>query len=169
MCGKNIIAPDVPYVTHASIREMLDSDKYVQEEFPVSFQTADGRAYTYKSVIAYRKDAAPKPLVMVFPNYAGLKQFDKDQALFLAKLGYVGLAVDLYEEVDGYRYEDRNPIVTCDNGETPAIGDCERAPPFETPLSGVSLSSSRSRRHARIQTPGCVGDVPTPPCRCQCA
>ena len=50
-------------------------------------------------------------MVLVFSNYAGLKQFDKDQAMFLAKLGYVGLAVDLFKETPEYMYEDRNPIV----------------------------------------------------------
>jgi dienelactone hydrolase len=46
-------------------------------------------SYTYKSWIAYKRNAAPKPVIMVFPNYAGLKDFDKDQAMFLAKLGWV--------------------------------------------------------------------------------
>ena len=48
---------------------------------------------------------------------AGLKQFDIDQAAFLAKCGYVGLAVDLYREHDivgadpelTYAFEDRDP------------------------------------------------------------
>jgi hypothetical protein len=55
---------------------------------------------------------------MVLPNYAGMKQFDKDQAVFLAKLGYVGLAVELFHETEDYKYADRNPVVECKNGET---------------------------------------------------
>ena len=123
MCGPDHEPPEQRYVTHESLVALLEGGEYVQETFPVSFRTADGKPYTFKSSIAYRKGAEPKPLVMVFPNYAGLKQFDKDQALFLARLGYVGLAVDLYPEVDGYRYEDRNPVVDRSNGEKPAHGD----------------------------------------------
>ena len=123
MCGPDHEPPEQRYVTHESLVALLEGGEYVQETFPVSFRTADGKPYTFKSSIAYRKGAEPKPLVMVFPNYAGLKQFDKDQALFLARLGYVGLAVDLYPEVEGYRYEDRNPVVDRSNGEKPAHGD----------------------------------------------
>lgn len=56
----------------------------------------------------------PSPVVIVHHNYAGLKTFDVAQASFLARCGYVGLAVDLYEEVhhEGaeaarYSYADR--------------------------------------------------------------
>lgn len=38
----------------------------------------------------------PRPLVLVVHNYQGLKQFDIDVAEYLARLGYVGLAADLY-------------------------------------------------------------------------
>ena len=83
--------------------------------------------YTYKnSHIAYVADRGPKPVVLIHPNYAGLKQFDIDQAAFLAQCGYVGFALDLYKEVaegetvaDGptgptiasvpYKFGDRNP------------------------------------------------------------
>jgi len=51
----------------------------------------------------------PAPIVLVHPNYAGCKQFDVDQAAFLARVGYVGVAMDLYQENPDYRFEDRNP------------------------------------------------------------
>ena len=42
--------------------------------------------------------AAPgrRPLVLVVHNYQGLKFFDVDVAEYLARVGYVGLAVDMY-------------------------------------------------------------------------
>ena len=43
----------------------------------------------------------------------GLKQFDIDQAVFLAKLGYVGLACDLYK----YPIAERNPDKTSSRDE----------------------------------------------------
>jgi hypothetical protein len=87
MCGpEDTEPPKVPYRTPAFLLAGAGADgDYVLEEFPI---TSGG--YTYKSWIAYRRGAPPKPVVMVFPNYAGLKDFDKDQAMFLAKLGYVG-------------------------------------------------------------------------------
>lgn len=123
MCGPDHEPPTKNYTTHESIKTMLDGGEYVLEVFPVSFKTSDGKPYTFKSYIAYRKDSAPKPVVMVLPNYAGLKDFDKDQALFLAKLGYVGLAVDLYPEVEGYMYADRNPVVVDADSVAIAKGD----------------------------------------------
>eukprot|EP01044_Picomonas_judraskeda_P004876 COSAG03_NODE_439_length_7918_cov_13.498785_10_plen_458_part_00 len=84
--------------------------------------------YTYKhSQLAYIPGRGPRPVVLIHPNYAGLKQFDIDQAAFIAQCGYVGFALDLYKEVaegetvaDGptgptvasvpYRFGDRNPI-----------------------------------------------------------
>ena len=40
--------------------------------------------------------------------------------MFLAKLGYVGLAVDLYAETAEYSYADRNPIIELEHGQKPA-------------------------------------------------
>lgn len=40
----------------------------------------------------------PKPMVMVIHNYQGLKFFDVAVAEYLARVGYVGLAIDLYGE-----------------------------------------------------------------------
>ena len=38
--------------------------------------------------------------------------------MFLAKLGYVGLAVDLYAETAEYSYADRNPIIELEQAAT---------------------------------------------------
>lgn len=54
--------------------------------------------WEYQGWIAHTEKGPRAPLVLVLPNYAGLKQFDIDVAVFLAKLGYVGLAVDLYRD-----------------------------------------------------------------------
>ena len=62
----------------------------VVEEFPISF---DGYDYIHGR-IAYIVGSVPAPVILVHHNYAGLKQFDIDQACFFAKVGYVGLAVD---------------------------------------------------------------------------
>ncbi|CAK9108903.1 Hypothetical protein SCF082_LOCUS50629, partial [Durusdinium trenchii] len=70
--------------------------------------TRDGREF--RGVLAVpQQRQGPRPLVLVFPNYAGLKQFDVDQAVFLAKLGFCGLAVDLYGEQEAYPSSLRNP------------------------------------------------------------
>jgi dienelactone hydrolase len=39
-----------------------------------------------------------RPLVLVVHNYQGLKFFDVDVAEYLARIGYVGLAIDMYGE-----------------------------------------------------------------------
>lgn len=104
--------------------------------------------YEYEGWIAFDPSAPPRPVVLVFPNYAGLKQFDIDQAVcvkksnflqnpfcclqfillhplilwslsigvvnntcrYLAKCGYVGVAVDLYKSTDAYPRTLRNPV-----------------------------------------------------------
>jgi len=72
------------------------------EKFPLEFE-----GYQYEGVIAFPAEAMenPAPVVLVFPNYAGLKEFDVDEAKFLAQLGYVGLAVDLYKSTKHYPRE----------------------------------------------------------------
>lgn len=113
MCGPDGQPPTKAHNTPP----FLHADKnYVLEELAVTFE-----GYTYKSWIAYKRNALPAPVILCFPNYAGLKQFDKDQAMFMAKLGYVGVAVDLYKEVPGYMYADRNPVVDFD-GALPKHG-----------------------------------------------
>lgn len=117
MCGPDATPPSSPYVTQAHLRPSpVDSSAsssaksyadgiYRCETFPMTYE-----GYTYESFLCYQVGRPAAPLVMVLPNYSGLKQFDKDQAMFMAKLGYVGLAVDLYKDVEGYRKEDRNPL-----------------------------------------------------------
>ena len=48
------------------------------------------------TLVAPPKSEGPKPLVLVIHNYQGLKFFDEDVAEFMARSGYVGLAIDLY-------------------------------------------------------------------------
>ena len=77
----------------------------VCEPFPVTYEGVE-----YEGWIAYEKGAPPLPQVLVIPNYAGLKQFDKDVAVYLASVGFVGLAVDIYAEtIPGYSIADRSP------------------------------------------------------------
>ncbi|MEX1237168.1 MAG: dienelactone hydrolase family protein [Pseudomonadales bacterium] len=47
-------------------------------------------------LVAPPASAGPKPMVIVVHNYQGLKFFDVHVAEFLARTGYVGLAIDLY-------------------------------------------------------------------------
>lgn len=47
-------------------------------------------------LIAPPESAGPRPLVLVVHNYQGLKFFDVDVAEYLARVGYVGLAIDVY-------------------------------------------------------------------------
>jgi len=106
MCGgdqpssSDYLTPDC--LKPANIASALPGDLLV-EEFPVSL---DGYTYPHGR-IAYIKGRPPAPVILVHHNYAGLKQFDVDQACFLAKVGYVGLCVDLYQETEWYAYTDR--------------------------------------------------------------
>lgn len=122
MCGSEGDPPSVGYITPGHLRAgapcqagslvplpaasgVAGQGRLVIEEFPVTF---DG--YTYRhSRIAYISGRAPCPLVLIHPNYAGLKQFDVDQAAFLAHVGYVGLALDMYKDTPEYGYQDRAP------------------------------------------------------------
>ena len=55
----------------------------VVEDFPITFE-----GYTYKyGRIAYVKGRDPRPVILVHHNYCGLKQFDVDQACFMARCG----------------------------------------------------------------------------------
>lgn len=47
-------------------------------------------------LVAPSEAVGPRPLVLVIHNYQGLKFFDVDVAEYLARLGYVGLAIDMY-------------------------------------------------------------------------
>jgi dienelactone hydrolase len=47
-------------------------------------------------MVAPSEASGPRPLVVVIHNYQGLKGFDVDVAEYLARVGYVGLAIDMY-------------------------------------------------------------------------
>ena len=50
-------------------------------------------------LVAPSESTGPRPLVVVSHNYQGLKFFDVDVAEYLARVGYVGLAIDLYGNI----------------------------------------------------------------------
>lgn len=53
----------------------------------------------FKGYLAYNeKDSSPKPAVIVAHAWKGQDDFARNKADFLAELGYVGFAVDLYGE-----------------------------------------------------------------------
>lgn len=110
MCGGDEKPPSktsaIPECLVPTPKESAKRGDLVVEEFPLTYE-----GYTYPhSRIAYVKGSAPRPVVLVHHNYAGLKQFDVDQACFLARAGYVGLALDSYKEKEGYKFADRNPV-----------------------------------------------------------
>jgi len=52
---------------------------------------------TFEGVVAYRKDTnADTPVVLIAHAYSGQSDFEKNKAIELAKLGYIGFAIDLY-------------------------------------------------------------------------
>lgn len=130
------------------------------ESLPVTFE-----GYTYRSEIAFKEGSEKAPVILVFPNYAGKKQFDVDQAVFLAKLGYVGVAVDLYKETPEYSQQDRNP-----NKDTPeelvakhwrgAFGSMNgllRNPATLRGLMAATLATARGHSHAHPKYAGGIG------------
>lgn len=57
----------------------------------------DFRGHSYRGeMVAPAATTGPRPLVVVIHNYQGLKFFDVDVAEYLARVGYVGLAIDTY-------------------------------------------------------------------------
>ena len=73
------VAPEVPNSCGAFL-EAQPGDLIV-EEFPITFG-----GYCYKhGRIAYVKGRDPRPVILVHHNYCGLKQFDVDQACFIAR------------------------------------------------------------------------------------
>eukprot|EP00966_Prymnesium_polylepis_P259725 5999499-Prymnesium_polylepis.1 len=87
------------------------SGDLVVEELPITFE---GVTYPHGR-IAYVKGREPTPAIFVHHNYAGCKQFDVDQASYLALCGYTGVAVDLYPECATFTYADRSSL----RGDTP--------------------------------------------------
>lgn len=89
----------------ASSESSASEGRLIVERMPITYE-----GYTYPhGHIAYIEGAGPKPVILVHPNYAGLKQFDIDQCCFLARCGYAALCVDHYQESELYTFEDRNP------------------------------------------------------------
>ena len=66
-----------------------------RDDIAVDFR---GNAYL-GHLVAPPEDSGPRPLVLVIHNYQGLKFFDVDVAEYLARVGYVGLAIDVYGDV----------------------------------------------------------------------
>lgn len=107
MCGQDKPTPSTyrtPCCLQPVGKSVAENGDLIVEEFPITY---DGYTYPFGR-IAYIKGRPPAPVVLVHHNYSGLKQFDVDQACWLAKVGYVGLAVDLYKETAAFRYKDRN-------------------------------------------------------------
>ena len=50
-------------------------------------------------MVAPSEASGPRPLVLVIHNYQGLKGFDVDVAEYLARVGYVGLALSKHRKV----------------------------------------------------------------------
>ena len=57
--------------------------------------TFRGNEFT-ANLVAPAAEQGPRPLVIVIHNYQGLKSFDVDVAEYLARVGFVGLAIDMY-------------------------------------------------------------------------
>lgn len=142
------------------------SGDLVIEAFPLEFA---GYTYTH-SRICYVADRPPAPLVLVHANYAGLKQFDIDVAAFLARIGYVGLAVDLYKDVPGtYEFKDRNPVSTPPGealevaiqrhraGSNAAMDDLLRSPRHWRGLLRAYLDAASAHRAVQPGLAGAIG------------
>ena len=76
-----------------------------QELWPAMALRRDEIAFSFRGndysgqLVAPPEDAGARPLVLVIHNYQGLKFFDVDVAEYLARVGYVGLAIDLYGNI----------------------------------------------------------------------
>lgn len=179
--------PSVSYTTQPHLR--LDSSgRSSARTSPLRFATTASASvrcepllvefdgYTYKSDIAFQEGKERSPVVLVFPNYAGKKQFDVDQAVFLAKLGYVGVAVDLYPETPDYTLADRNP-----NKDTPeakvgehfvggfgAMNDLLRNPGVLQGRMAATLAMARKHPSAHPKYAGVIGYCFGGPCCLEC-
>ena len=72
---------------------------------PVADLRREEIAFSYRGndyighMVAPPESAGARPMVMVIHNYQGLKFFDVDVAEYMARVGYVGLAIDTYGNV----------------------------------------------------------------------
>eukprot|EP00944_MAST-04C_sp_MAST-4C-sp1_P012361 g12361.t1 len=115
-CAPTDQPPQQSY-TSVVTRSLASGGNVVVENFPFTWNN-----YNYTSHLAYQRGKSNLPLILVFPNYAGEKQFDVDQAIFLARCGYTALSVDMfmedaYENGVSYPKSNRNPSRT-DTRET---------------------------------------------------
>mgnify|MGYP003628189867 FL=1 len=78
-----------------SIKDWPDAPELQRADIPLTL--GDNKFLGH--LVAPADSAGPRPLVLVIHNYQGLKFFDVDVAEYLARLGYVGLAVDMYGEI----------------------------------------------------------------------
>uniref|UniRef100_A0A7S2WI70 Dienelactone hydrolase domain-containing protein n=1 Tax=Mucochytrium quahogii TaxID=96639 RepID=A0A7S2WI70_9STRA len=155
--------PTVNYCSHISPNGVNGDGarNVIVERFPVEFE-----GYTYQGWIAYSRECLqkPAPLVMVYPNYAGLKQFDIDMAAFIAQLGYVGVAVDLYPTTN-YPMSDRNPPAGCSkqtvldhfNGSFKSYNSRLRDPVRWRALQSLYLEQARAHTTVHPVYAGAIG------------
>lgn len=164
MCGGDVVAvagstaPE--FLKPTPTAEAKEGDLVV-EEFPITF---GGHTYPYGR-IAFVKGRAPVPVVLVHHNYAGMKQFDVDQACFLARCGYVGIATDLYKAREGYDYEDRNPTeeatqerrIHCFKNAFDSMMDLLRSPKEWRGLMGTYLQAAFAHPAVASGRAGAIG------------
>ena len=73
--------------------QLWDKDLSLQRKpMSINFRGNDYSA----NLVAPAAELGPRPLVIVIHNYQGLKSFDVDVAEYLARVGFVGLAIDMY-------------------------------------------------------------------------
>ena len=86
--------PEHPLQRVQRMRQALADDATLrQEEVPLTFNNR-----TYTGWIAWSEGRGPAPLILTVHNYFGIKDFDREVAAYLARTGFVGLAVDMYGE-----------------------------------------------------------------------
>ena len=159
MCG-----PDSPtasgYETQEHLRpvpaaQAITGDLVV-EDFPITFE-----GYTYPhGRIAFVKGSSPAPVILVHHNYAGCKQFDVDQAAYIARCGYVGLAVDLYPECEAYTAADRTTAADADRHFKGAFDYMQSLlvdPAKWRTLMGAVLAAANDHPAVAAGQAGCIG------------
>lgn len=166
-------SPNVPpkkyYEANFSLNAVSNStENNVQvEKFPVQF-TFDNKTYNYEGHIAYPKESKDKrklPLVLVFPNYAGEKEFDVGVAVFLAKLGYVALSVDLYGDTLVYPRHLRAPtpsftkdkLIAHVKGSFTSMNFLLKNPIFWRGLQSKYLAKARAHHRVHPKHCGAIG------------
>ena len=69
-----------------------ENTRLVRDTISFSYANNDFKGY----LVAPPAEEGPRPVVLVIHNYQGLKFFDVDVAEYLARIGYVGVAIDMY-------------------------------------------------------------------------